>query len=133
MLKNEKVTNVVLVLAVIVVLAFFAFAVRIRPAADNVALLRRTDVTHTFGAEGVVKRLQSQKGVTSVEADLSGEFVAAAYDSKAVKPESIAAEASAVGHPYELAKVVTVAQYKAMTGKMPGGDTKVACSSGCGQ
>ena len=86
-----KIINIVLILTAVLLLAVFAFAVRIRPAADHVAVLKTAGMTCGGCSTSIEKALQSARGVAAVEVDVGAGRVVVAYDSRAVKPEALAA------------------------------------------
>jgi len=133
MLRKDKAINVGLAVVVIVLLVGFSFSVRIRPVADSVALLKRAAIADVGRNADLIKHLQSEKGIASVEADMTGDFLVVGYDSKSVKPEVIVSTVTALGHQYGVAKILTVEQFKAMTGRDPAANARRTCNGGCGE
>lgn len=115
-MKN-KAFNSCLVLAVLVVLAVFAFYVRVGATADAVVVLRTSGMTCGSCIAKISKALQSQRGVAAAEVDLEGGFVVAGYDSKQVQPERLAQTVVASGFPSLVEAVFTPEQFRAMAGR----------------
>jgi periplasmic mercuric ion binding protein len=130
-MKKGKIINVVLVTAVVVLLGVVAFSIRIRPTADNVAVLRTAGMTCGGCSADIEKALQAQKGVASVEVDVTGGWVIVGYDSKKIKPEALVSTVSGAGFGSRVERLLSVEQFRTMTGRNPGGDeaTKIGC--GC--
>jgi copper chaperone CopZ len=124
-----KIINIVLILAAVLLLAVFAFAVRIMPAADHVAVLKTAGMTCGACGASIEKALQSARGVASVEVDVAAGRVVVAYDSKAVKPETLAATVTGLGYGSSILQNLTGEQYKAATGRNVAQPAKPA---GCG-
>jgi copper chaperone CopZ len=128
-----KIVNIVLVLTVTLLLGVFAFSVRIKPAADNVAVLSTTGMTCGSCAGKIEKALQAKEGVASVEVDVEGGWVIVGYDSKKIKPEKIAAAVSGLGYRSKVAESLSVERFRAITGRNPGeGVTGKTGCGGCG-
>jgi copper chaperone CopZ len=131
-MKKGNLINIVLVSAVIVLLGLFAFSVRVRPTADNVAVLRTSGMTSSGCSATIEKVLQGKRGVASVEVDVTAGRVIVGFDSKKTKPEDLAATVTAEGYGSSVERLLSVEQFRAMTGRNPGQGqaTKVGC--GCG-
>ena len=128
-MKKGRIINVVLVAAVLALLGVFALSVRIRPTADSVAVLRTTGMTCGGCSANIEKVLQSKKGVASVEVDVAGGWVVVGYDSKKIKPEALAATVTGAGYGSRVEKLLSMEQFRAMTGRSPGGTMETGC--GC--
>lgn len=133
-MAKGKIINIVLVLATIALLGVFASSVRFKPTADNVALLRTAGMTCGGCSSNIEKALQSKKGVASVEVDVDGGWVVVGYDSKKIKPEVLASTVTGAGYWSRVAELLSVDQFRALTGRNPGeGVTrKAGCGGGCG-
>ena len=132
-MEMGKIYNIVLVLTAIALLVVFAFSVRIRPAADNVAVLITAGMTCGSCAGKIEKALQAKEGVASVEVDADGGWVIVGYDSKKVKPEVIASTVSGLGYWSNVAELLRVERFRAITGRDPGAKMKsIGCGGGCG-
>jgi len=129
-MKKGNIINIVLVTTVVALLVVFAFSVRIRPAADNVAVLITAGMTCGSCAGKIEKALQAKKGVASVEVDVDRGWVIVGYDSKKVKPEVIASALSALGYRSKVAEFLSVERFRKITGRNPG--EGVAGKTGCG-
>jgi periplasmic mercuric ion binding protein len=128
-MKKGKILNFFLVIAAIAILAVLAFSVRIRPTADNVAVLRTSGMTCGGCGSKVEKALQAKAGVASVEVDVDGGRVVVGYDSKKIGPELLASTVAGAGYRSRVAELLSVEQFRAITGREPGGKYK---SAGCG-
>jgi copper chaperone CopZ len=133
-MKKGKIINIVLVAAVVALLGFFALSVRIRPEADSVAVLRTTGMTCSGCSASIEKAFQRERGVASVEVDVQGGRVTVGFDSKKTKPEDLAATVTGAGYQSRVEKVLSVEQFRALTGRNPGeGKTaKIGCGCGAG-
>ena len=128
-----KIFNIVLVLTAIALLVVFAFSVRIKPTADYVAVLRTAGITCGSCGSKIEKALQAKEGVASVEVDAYGGWVIVGYDSKKVKPEVIASTVSGLGYWSNVAELLRVERFRAITGRDPGAKMKsIGCGGGCG-
>jgi mercuric ion binding protein len=124
----KRVSTSLLVIAAGVVLVVFAFRVRIGATADSVAILKTSGMTCGGCSGRVIKALQPVKGVEATEVDLAGGWVIVRYDTKLVKPESLAAKVIGVGFGSKVHEVLTPGQFGQRTGRKVGGDA--APSSG---
>ncbi|HEX8960531.1 MAG TPA: heavy-metal-associated domain-containing protein, partial [Geobacteraceae bacterium] len=113
----------------VALLCAFAFSVKIRSTADAVAVLGTTGITCGDCSNAIEKALQARRGVASVEVDVQGRRVTVGYDSKETRPEDLMVALTGVGHLSRIEKVLTVEQYRSLTGRYPGGETK---GTGCG-
>lgn len=133
-MEKGKIINIVLVIAVVALLAVFAFSVRIKPTADNVAALKTAGMTCGGCANDIEKALQAKRGVASVEVDVDGGWVVVGYDSKKIKPEVLASTVSGLGYRSRVAELLSVEQFRKITGRNPGErmTRKTGCGGGCG-
>jgi mercuric ion binding protein len=125
-----KIINIVLILAAILLLAVFAFAVRIKPAADHVAVLKTAGMTCGGCSTSIEKALQSARGVAAVEVDVGAGRVVVAYDSRAVKPEALAATVTGLGYGSSILQNLAGEQYRALAGGSAA--AQVVKPAGCG-
>jgi len=128
-MNAKKLSTSFLVIAAVTVLLVFAFRVRIAATADSVAVLRTTGMTCGSCSSKVTSALQSVKGVAVTEVDVDGGWVVVGYDTKTVKPESLAAKVSGTGFNSQVAEVLTPEQFRQRTGRTLGQNT--ASASGC--
>lgn len=129
-MKKGKITNIILVLAVIVLLGIFAFSVRVNPTADNVAVLRTAGMTCGGCSNDIIKTLQAKRGVAAVEVDLNGGWVIVGYDSKKIMPDAISATVAGLGYWNKVTELLSMEQFRVITGRDLG--AMVAMKSGCG-
>jgi periplasmic mercuric ion binding protein len=130
---HGKIINLLLVLAVLTVLGVLALAVRIRPAADSVSILETAGMTCNGCVADIEKALQQRKGVAAVEVNVEGGWVVVGYDSKNITPESIVSTVSGLGFKSRVHDLLSIEQFKAMTGRNMGTKIKtIGCAGGCG-
>lgn len=127
---KSNIFNACLILSVVVILAVFAFYVRVGATADKIVVLRTSGMTCGSCISKVTKALQSQKGVASTEVDLAGGWVIAGYDSKLVAPEKLAKAVGESGFDSAVQTVMTPQQFKEIAGRDVG--QQQGASSGCG-
>jgi copper chaperone CopZ len=125
-----KKTNVVILVAAITFLSVLAFYVRIGATADSVAILKTTGMTCGSCSSKITKALESLKGVAVTEVDVDGGWVVVGYDTKSVKPESLAEKVNGAGFGSKVHIVLTPEQFKQLTGRDIG--NKAPSSGGCG-
>lgn len=128
-MKKGKIINIILVLAVIVLLGILAFFVRVKPTADNVAVLKTGGMTCGSCAGRIEKVLREKPGVTSVDVDVDAGRVVVAYDSKLAKPEVLAESVTGIGYGSSVLQTLSAEKYKALTGRDMG--MKRSKSGGC--
>lgn len=124
--------NVVLGFAVVALLGLFAFYVRISPPADHVAVLITTGMTGSCCSATIEKVLQAKKGVASVEVDVKKGLVVIGYDANKIRPEELAATVTGAGYGSRVQRLLTVEQYRTMTGRYPGQGMTTNVGCGCG-
>lgn len=128
-MASRRWINGTLILVACLVVSVFAFSVRIEASPDAVAVLQTHGMTCGSCAARIEKALKMQGGVASVQVDVDAGRVVIGYDSKRVRPETIAERVTGTGYGSSLLQVLTPEQYKAMTGR------NIAVSkagSGCG-
>lgn len=131
-MKMGKILNGVLIFAAVSLLGLFALSVRIRPTADNVAVLRTTGMTCGSCSTTIEKVLLAKKGVASVEFDVRGGTVVVGYDSKKTAPDELVSTLTGAGHGGGVERVLTIEQFRAMTGRYPGQGMTAKKDCGCG-
>jgi periplasmic mercuric ion binding protein len=128
-MKN-RVVNVVILVAAVTLLSVFAFYVRIGATADSVAVLKTTGMTCGSCSSKISKELEALKGVAVTEVDVEGGWVIVGYDTKSVKPETLAEKVKNAGFGSNVHQVLTPEQFKQITGRDIG--KKASPSGGCG-
>lgn len=128
-MNAKKLSTSCLVVAAITVLMVFAFSVRIGSTADAVAVLKTTGMTCDSCSSKVTTALESVKGVAVTEVDVAGGLVIVGYDTKTVKPESLAEKVSGTGFNSKVSEVLTLEQFSQRTGRKLG--QHAGSSSGC--
>jgi len=128
-MKNRIVNVVVLVFAVTLV-SVLAFYVKIGATADSVAVLKTTGMTCGSCSSKITKALEAVKGVAITEVDVEGGWVIVGYDTKTIKPETLAEKVNGVGFGSNVHQVLTPEQFKKITGRDFG--KNASPSGGCG-
>jgi mercuric ion binding protein len=126
---RAKVLNIAMVVGAVALLTLLAFYVRIGATADSVAVLRTTGMTCGSCSSKITEALQGVKGVAVTEVDVEGGWVVVGYDTKMVKPETLAEKVNGTGFVSGLYQILTPEQFKQLTGRDIG--KKTASSSGC--
>ena len=129
-MKKGNIINIILVIVAVALLVVFAFYVRIKPTANNVAVLITAGMTCGSCSSKITKALESLKGVAVTEVDVNGGWVIVGYDTKTVKPESLAQKVSGTGFASNVYGVLTPEEFKQITGRNVG--QNAAPSRGCG-
>ena len=130
-MKKRNVINIVLLLAVIALLMTGAVFVRIRPAADRVAVLSAAGMTCDRCGSAIERALQAKKGVAAVEIDVEGGRVIVAYDSKTTNPAVISSTVGCLGYRNSIADCLSSEQFRKLTGRDPGMNGQAAGCGGC--
>ncbi|MFZ3208188.1 MAG: heavy-metal-associated domain-containing protein [Geobacteraceae bacterium] len=128
-MNAKRITTSLLVIAAVTVLVVLAFRVRIGATADSVAVLRTTGMTCGSCSSKITKALESLKGVAVTEVDVNGGWVIVGYDTKTVKPESLAQKVSETGFGSNVYAVLTPQEFSQITGRNVG--QNAAPSKGC--
>jgi len=128
-MNAKTISSSVLVVLVISLLVFLAFHVRTRVTADSIAVLRTTGMTCSSCSTKITAALESLKGVAVTEVDVTGGWVIVGYDTKTVKPETLAEKVRSTGFASMVQNVVTPEQFRQITGRNVGQDA--AQSKGC--
>lgn len=126
---NNKIINIVVIMTAVTLLSVLAFYVRVGATADSVAVLKTSGMTCSSCSSKITQALESLHGVASTEVDVEGGWVVVGYDTKAVKPEALAALVSSTGFGSNVHMVLTPEQFKEVTGRDIG--VKTIPSSGC--
>ncbi|WP_298272376.1 heavy-metal-associated domain-containing protein [Geobacter sp.] len=131
-MANRKWINATLVIAACLVVGIFAFSVRLEASPDAVAVLRTQGMTCGSCAARIENALKAQEGIASVQVNVDAGRVVVGFDSKRIRPETIAERVTGTGYGTSILQVVTPEQYKTMTGQSlvvsrPGG----GCGGGC--
>ena len=128
-MKN-RVINVVILVSVVTLLSVFALYVRVGATADSVAVLKTTGMTCGSCSSKITKALETLKGVAVTEVDVEGGWVIVGYDTKTVKPETLAKIVNGAGFVSGIHQVLTPEQFKQITGREIGKNAPP--SGGCG-
>jgi copper chaperone CopZ len=124
----KNITTTLLVITVVAVLIVLAFHVRIGTTADSIAVLKTTGMTCSSCSNKITKALEALQGVAVTEVDVAGGWVVVGYDTKAVKPEALAAKVRVAGFDSNVHVILTPEQFKQITGR----DITVNAATGSG-
>ena len=128
-MNAKKISTSFLVIAAVTLLVFFGFRVRVGATADSVAVLQTTGMTCGSCSSRITKAIESVKGVAVIEVDVNGGWVIVGYDTKMVKPETLAERVTGTGFDTKLSQVLTTEQFRQITGRNVG--QNAAPSTGC--
>jgi copper chaperone CopZ len=129
----KKAGTPLLVGIVILLLAVLASRIQIGATANTVAIMKTTGMTCPTCASTITRSLEKIKGVAGAEVDLAGSMVIVGYDRQGAKPESLVKTVNDCGFASSLQQVLTVAQYREITGRaLPQRRPATGCR-GCGQ
>jgi copper chaperone CopZ len=126
---KAKFVVISMVVTAVVLLSILALYVRVGSTADSVAILRTTGMTCGSCSSTIIDTLQNVKGVAVAEVDVAGGWVVVGYDTKSVKPETLAEKVSASGFGTAVHRILTTEQFKQIFGRDIG--KKAASTSGC--
>lgn len=127
-MKN-RIINVMIVVAAVTLLSVLALYARIGATANSVAILETTGMTCGSCSSKISRELESLQGVAVTEVDVEGGWVIVGYDTKTVKPETLAEKVRGAGFGSNVYQILTPEQFKQITGRDIG--KKAASSSGC--
>ena len=131
-MKNRKLENMVLALTVFLVLGVFAFAIHVRPTADQVAVVKATGINCGVIVD-IEKSLYAKQGVVTVEVNPNDGKVIVGYDSKTIQPQAIAAVIAKMGYGLTVLETLEVEKFRGITGMGPDANTSsVGCGGLCG-
>lgn len=127
-----KLSVSLLVITAITLLVILALRVRVGATADSVVVLRTTGMTCGSCSSKITKALESLKGVAVTEVDVEGGWVVVGYDTKAVKPDALAAQVNNSGFGSNVHMVLTPEQFRQITGREIGKNASPGGCGGCG-
>jgi len=128
-MKN-RIINVVVLVSAVTLLSVLAFYVKVGVTADSVAVLKTTGMTCGSCSSKITKALEALKGVAITEVDVEGGWVVVGYDTKTIKPETLAEKVNGAGFGSNVHRVLTPEQFKQITGRDIG--KQASPSGGCG-
>ena len=120
---------IAMVVGAVLFLSVLALYVRVGSTADSVAVLKTGGMTCGSCSSKITDALQNVKGVAVTEVDVEGGWVVVGYDTKAVKPETLAEKVNASGFVSAVHQILTPEQFKQITGRDIG--KNAASTSGC--
>lgn len=128
-MKFNRIINGIIATVAVVFLITLAFRVNAGARADSIAVLRTTGMTCGSCSSKITETLETQKGVANTEVDVEGGWVIVGYDTKSVKPETLAEKVTASGFSSNVHLILTPEQFKQTTGRDLG--KKGEPGSGC--
>lgn len=132
-MKKGSAINIALVLAILLLLGVFGLFVRVRPVADQVAVVKTEGIDCAEAIADLEKVLQLKKGVAAIEVNTNDGWVIVGYDSNRLRAESIATTIAELGYPVSTAETLSMDRFQEMTGREPGGiSPPVGCGGLCG-
>lgn len=126
-----KTQNLIVVGIAAIVLAVFAFFVRVGDRSDSVVVLKTLGMTCESCSRKITNALSSLEGAVSAEVDVAEGRVTIWYDSKMIGPDRLAQTVTASGYGSSILINTTKEEFRAMTGKI-GSSTTPAKGGGCG-
>ncbi|WP_298272417.1 hypothetical protein [Geobacter sp.] len=114
-----KLVNILLAVTAVGLLVLAAFQVRIRPVADQVVILKAAGLKVDDSARKIVQTLSNATGVATVEVAAEEGLVAVGYDSRQVSPDALVAMVGGAGHGSEVWRVLSIGEFKELTGRYP--------------
>ncbi|MHB8811145.1 MAG: heavy-metal-associated domain-containing protein [Desulfobulbaceae bacterium] len=131
-MKNRKLENMILALTVFLVLEIFAFAIHVRPTADQVAVVKATGINFGVIAD-IEESLYAKQGVVTVEVNPDEGWVIVGYDSKSVQLTEIASIIAKTGYEITFVETFGVEKFRAINGMSPETNaSSVGCGGACG-
>jgi periplasmic mercuric ion binding protein len=127
--KSSNALNIAMVVGAVTLLSLLALYVRVGATADSVAVLKTSGMTCGSCSSKITATLQDVKGVAVTEVDIEGGWVVVGYDTKSVKPETLAEKVNGAGFVSGVHRVLTPEQFKQITGRDIGKKTSTA--TGC--
>ena len=131
---GKDIINISLIVIAAAFLTLLALRVRAGATVDSVAILKSTDMTCKSCADRISKALQGTKGVAATDVDLDHGRIIVGYDTRAVKPETLAENVKRAGFDSTVQEVVTPERYRQITGRDVGtsGAARPGCCGGYG-
>ncbi|WP_243371672.1 heavy metal-associated domain-containing protein [Geotalea sp. SG265] len=131
---KKRIINILLVVAVVALMVYLAFQVKIKQPPEEVAVLKTMGMTCGSCAGKIENALLRLPGTVGVEVDVAGGWVLVGYRSASAKPETFAAAVNGAGFRSWLMEKMTIADFKKVTGRDFGakGSKKGGCKGGCG-
>lgn len=113
---KRNLTNLLLVIAVMLMLTLLGFSVRLEASPDTVTVLNAAGITCEGCVNGISRALKSEGGVSSVAVDAATGRVVVGHDAKAVNPETLTARAAGAGYACRVLRSLPVAAYRREAG-----------------
>lgn len=129
-MHRKNLINLLLILVAVVMLVVLAFRIKPGATADAVAVIRTTGMTCGSCSEKITRALAREQGVAVTEVDVAGGLVVIGFDTKKANAESLAQQVTATGFDSRLQTVLTVEQFKQITGRDIG--KSASSTGGCG-
>jgi copper chaperone CopZ len=128
-MKFNKLVNGIIITTTAAFLLVMAFHVNTGATTNSIAVLKTSGMTCSSCSKTISQALERLDGVANTEVDVEGGWVVVGYDTKTIKPETLAVKVSDAGFVSKVHLVLTPEQFKQVTGKDMG--AKAAQTSGC--
>ncbi len=115
-MNRKTISTTLLIIAAVTLLVLLALRVRVGATADSVAVLKTTGMTCGSCSDKITKALERQQGVAVTKVDIPNGRVIIGFDSKRVKPETLAAKVTATGFASNLDSVLSPEEFRKTTG-----------------
>jgi mercuric ion binding protein len=113
---KRNLVNLLLVVATVLLVAGFAFSVRLEASADRVTVLKADGITCAGCLARITRAIEAEPGVASVSVEEAAGRVVIGYDSQAVTPEAMAKRVTAVGYGCQVLQTQTTEEYRKTSG-----------------
>jgi len=113
---KRNLVNPLLVIVAVLLVAVFAFSVRLRASADRVTVLKAEGITCAGCVARIARTLESEHGVASVSVDEAAGRVVVAHDSRAVTPEVLSKRVTVAGYGCRVLQTQTAEEYRKTSG-----------------
>ena len=115
-MDRGKLLNLLLIVASVLVVTFFALSVRLEASPDTVTVMQADGIACERCAAVIAKALEAEKGVASVSVDAATGRVVVGYDSKNVGPEVLTSRVTTAGYACRILRTQTAAAYRTESG-----------------
>lgn len=113
---KRNLVNLLLVVVAILLVAVFAFSVRLEASADRVTVLKADGITCAGCVARIARALEAEQGVASVSVEEAAGRVVIGYDSQAVTSEALAQRVTKAGYGCRVLQTQTAEEYRKTSG-----------------
>ena len=115
-MRKRNPVNLLLILAAVMLVAVFAFSVRLEASADRVTVLKADGITCASCVTRIARALEAEQGVASVSVKEAAGWVVISYDSQAATPDALAKRVTAAGYGCRVLQTQTFEEYRKTSG-----------------